>query len=101
MAWSRRGGVAGVPVRVEGGARGGNAAAGDSIQITAGQGLFTQAIDLQINTNIEANRTIIVDAFDTSASPNNNWSGTGRIWIYGQPYDSNLNQNENTGSTVL
>lgn len=78
----------------------GNTAAGDSIQITAGQGLFSQAIDLQINTNIEANRTLIVDAFDTSASPNNNWSGTGRIWIYGQPYDSNLNQNQNTGGTV-
>ena len=78
----------------------GNPAAGDSIQITASQGLFSQSIDLQINTNIEANRTIVVDAFDTSGSPNNNWSGTGRVWIYGQPYDSNLNQNQNTGGTV-
>jgi hypothetical protein len=57
----------------------GNPAAGDQIQITAGVGLFSQVIDLNINTNVEANRTLVVDAYDASASPNNNWSGSGRI----------------------
>jgi hypothetical protein len=39
----------------------------------------------------------MIDVFDSSASPNNSWSGTGRIWIYGSPYDSNMNKNQNTG----
>ena len=50
----------------------GNPAAGDIIQITAGIGLFTQAIDLTMNTNVEPNRTLVVDAFDASGTPNNN-----------------------------
>jgi len=75
----------------------GNTSAGDQIQITAAAGLFTQAIDLTINASVEPNRTIIIDGFDGSALPNNNWSISGRIWVYGQTYDSNSNQNAQGG----
>jgi hypothetical protein len=72
----------------------GNAAAGDTIQLTANAGMFTQSIDLSINSGVEPNRTIIIDGFDGSASPNNNWSMTGTVTIYGQTYDQNTSQQQ-------
>lgn len=74
----------------------GNTSAGDKIQITAsGSNLFSQVIDLPINTNVEANRTIIIDGWDDSTpsnQANNTWSMNGTVFIYGQTYESNINQ---------